>query len=309
MDRIAELSRQLNEICPVVEQREGEPLSAHTSFRIGGPARLMLIPPLPEHLRKVLRLCRALELTPVILGNGSNVLAPDQGLDAVVVKVGGGLKDLARLGETELLCGAGVTLARLAAFAQQNSLTGLEFAAGIPGTLGGGLVMNAGAYGGELKDVAEQTWFLTMEGEERFLQGEEQGFGYRRSAFSGGDRVITSARLRLTQGDPEEIRARMEELAARRRASQPLEWPSAGSTFKRPAQGYAAALIDQCGLKGLAVGGAQVSEKHAGFVINRGGATCADVLALTERVRETVLRRAGVELELEVRVLGATGPQ
>lgn len=302
MDHIDRLAEQLNELCPQVRLLRNEPLSAHTSFRIGGPARLAVVPPAAEQLQRVLKLCAKWGVRPIVLGNGSNVLAPDRGIDGVVILTGG-LTGMGRIGERTLVCDSGVTLARLARFALECGLTGLEFAHGIPGTLGGGVFMNAGAYGGELKDVVAESSYLTLDGTEGALRGGEQEFGYRRSAYCGGERIVTSARLELLPGKPEEIQARMSELAARRREKQPLEYPSAGSTFKRPEGHYAAALIEVCGLKGASEGGAQVSEKHAGFVVNRGGATCADVLRLTDRVRETVLRQTGVTLELEVRVL------
>lgn len=301
MDRIDRLAEQLELVCPQVKLLRDEPLSRHTSFRIGGPARLMAFPPAAEQLQKVLVLCRRWEIVPIVLGNGSNVLAPDEGINGLVVCMSG-LNSVARSGSA-ILSDSGVTLARLASFAQQNGLSGLEFAHGIPGTLGGGVFMNAGAYGGELKDVVTESRCLTLAGEEQVLRGEEQQFSYRRSAYSDRDRIIISARLELKRGDPEEIRSKMAELSARRREKQPLEYPSAGSTFRRPEGHFAAALIEQCGLKGDTVGGAQVSEKHAGFVINRGGATCADVLRLVEHIQETVLRETGVELELEVRIL------
>lgn len=301
MDRIDRLAEQLELVCPQVKLLWDEPLSRHTSFRIGGPARLMAFPPAAEQLQKVLVLCRRWEIVPIVLGNGSNVLAPDEGINGLVVCMSG-LNSVARSGSA-ILSDSGVTLARLASFAQQNGLSGLEFAHGIPGTLGGGVFMNAGAYGGELKDVVTESRCLTLAGEEQVLRGEEQQFSYRRSAYSDRDRIIISARLELKRGDPEEIRSQMAELSAQRREKQPLEYPSAGSTFRRPEGHFAAALIEQCGLKGDTVGGAQVSEKHAGFVINRGGATCADVLQLVEHIQETVLRETGVELELEVRIL------
>ena len=238
-----------------------------------------------------------------MLGNGTNVLCADGEVNRFVILTAGGLGRLERTGVQEITCGAGVPLARLAMFALEQGLTGLEFAHGIPGTLGGGMAMNAGAYGGELKDVAVSSRYLTLNGEPGEVVGEEQQLSYRRSAYSAGDKFVTSAVLHLQNGNQAEIRGKMEELAAKRRASQPLELPSAGSTFKRPVGGYAAALIDQCGLKGLSVGGAQVSPKHAGFVVNTGGATCADVLALTDRIRETVLKATGIDLELEIRLL------
>ena len=203
-----------------------------------------------------------------------------------------------------LVAGSAVLLSRLAWAALGRGLAGLEFAHGIPGSLGGAITMNAGAYGGEMAQVVTAVTCLTRTGELQTVPADRCAFSYRHSAFSDGSRLILRAEFSLPQGDPEEIRAKIEDLAQRRREKQPLEYPSAGSMFKRPPGHFAAALIDQCGLKGLTVGGAQVSEKHAGFVINRGGATCADVLALVDQVRERVLRQTGVELEMEVRVLG-----
>ena len=200
--------------------------------------------------------------------------------------------------------GAGVTLARLASFAAGEGLTGMEFAGGIPGTLGGAVMMNAGAYGGEMVQVVRRTRCLTPEGTVKEIVGEEHDFSYRHSIFSQGEDVILSSVLELESGQEEDIRAQMAELAQKRKSKQPLEYPSAGSMFKRPQGYFAAALIEQCGLKGFTVGGAQVSEKHAGFVINRGGATCADVLALVKEVQRRVREQTGVELEMEVRRLG-----
>ena len=278
-------------------------MKRHTSFRIGGEVALMAFVRTGEEFAAALSVSHALGITPFVLGNGTNVLCADGAVDRFVICTAGGLNRLEVTGEGEITCGAGVSLARLASFALEQGLSGLEFAHGIPGTLGGGMAMNAGAYGGELKDVAVRTVYLSPDGTRGVLEGEEQQLTYRHSAFSGGDKFVLSTVLRLQRGDKEAIRARMGELAAKRRASQPLELPSAGSTFKRPVGGFAAALIDQCGLKGLAVGGAQVSEKHAGFVVNTGGATCRDVLELTDRIRETVLRETGIELELEIRRL------
>ena len=300
---IAKLRECLTAACPGLELLEEEPMRLHTSFRIGGPVRLMARVKDDREFAAALKGAAQLGIVPFVLGNGTNVLAGDGSLDRFVILTAGGLDVLERRGETEILCGAGVPLARLAVFAMEQGLTGLEFAHGIPGTLGGGMAMNAGAYGGELRDVAVSSNYLTLDGEAGTLVGEAQQLSYRHSAYSSGEKFVTSAVLRLRPGNREEIRARMEELAQKRRASQPLEYPSAGSTFKRPAGGYAAALIDQCGLKGLRVGGAQVSEKHAGFIINTGGATCADVLALTDQIRETVLRQTGITLELEIRRL------
>lgn len=303
MDRFDRLEAILARRCPSLELRRGEPMRRHTTLRIGGPVALMALPKSEEELLAALSAAKEAGVTPVALGNGSNLLCSDEGMDLFVLKLLDGLDTLELLPGGRIRCGAGVLLSRLSGFAQRNGLSGLEFASGIPGTLGGGAVMNAGAYGGELKDVLIETRCVTLDGEVQVFRGEEQGFGYRHSAFEGGDKIVLSGLLQLKAGDSAAIKARMEELNQKRRAKQPLEYPSAGSTFKRPVGGFAAALIDQCGLKGLTVGGAQVSEKHAGFVINRGGATCADVLALTKQIHDVVLAQRGIELELEVKRL------
>ena len=299
MTQLEQLYRLLTDRCPGLEVRREEPMSRHTSFRIGGPAALMALPRTGEQARAALEAAKEAGVVPFFLGNGSNLLVPDGGVERFLLKTTG-LDWVEREGNC-LTAGGGVTLARLARFALEEGLTGLEFAGGIPGTLGGAVTMNAGAYGGEMKDLVRSVKCLNGAGEEE--QVTRLDFGYRRSAFSNGERMILSARLELRPGDREAIRSRMEELSAQRQAKQPLEYPSAGSMFKRPPGHFAAALIDQCGLKGLTVGGAQVSEKHAGFVVNRGGATCADVLALVEQVRARVLAETRVALEMEVRVL------
>lgn len=303
MDRFDRLEAILTQRCPTLELRREEPMSRHTTLRIGGPVTLMALPKSEEELLTALSAAKEAGVTPVALGNGSNLLCSDEGLKLFVLGLLDGLDTLELLPGGRIRCGAGVLLSRLASFAQRNSLSGLEFASGIPGTLGGGAVMNAGAYGGELKDVLIETRCVTLDGEIQVFRGEEQGFGYRKSAFEGGDKIVLSGLLQLSPGDSAAIKARMEELNQKRRSKQPLEYPSAGSTFKRPVGGFAAALIDQCGLKGLTVGGAQVSEKHAGFVINRGGATCSDVLELTRQIHDIVLAQRGIELELEVKRL------
>lgn len=295
--------QKLRDALPGLALAENEPMRDHCSFRIGGPARLMAMPDSAEQTATLLRLLGEMGLAPFVMGNGTNLLVTDAGLDRVVVRMGDGMAEVRREGETGLRAGCGVPLARLAQRAQALGLSGLEFAHGIPGTLGGALCMNAGAYGGEMKDAAAETLALDADLELRVYRGAEQAFSYRHSAFSDGGAAVLSCLLRLTPGDPEEIRERMRALAERRRASQPLELPSAGSTFKRPAGAFAAALIDRAGLKGFAVGGAQVSEKHAGFIVNRGGATFDDVLRLMDHVRETVLRDSGVALEPEVKII------
>lgn len=304
MDRFGLLRQKLRERLPQLELREGEPMWAHTTFRVGGPAALMALPRRGEELGELLRAAAELELPPFFLGRGSNLLVADEGVDAFLIKTLGGLDRLRRLDETTIYTESGVTMAQAAGFAQEEGLSGLEFAHGIPGTLGGGVVMNAGAYDGELAQVVRQVDCLDLMGMPHTISGKELQFGYRHSVFSQLPWLITGVTLQLQPGDPEEIRGRMRELTCRRRAKQPLEYPSAGSTFKRPFGYFAGGLIEQCGLKGKRVGGAQVSEKHAGFLINTGDATCRDILELIRLVRETVGRETGVVLEPEVRTLG-----
>lgn len=296
------LEKLLRERCPELELRRDEPMSKHTSFRIGGPAALMALPGSMEQAQVSVKAARALGIEPFFLGNGSNLLVADEGYPGFILKLGGEFDEIRASGGS-LEAGAAVLLSRLSRTALELGLTGLEFAGGIPGSVGGAVTMNAGAYGGETARVLEEVDFLDEAGEVCTLPASECGLGYRKSIFSGRKRLILRARFRLEPGEPAAIMARMDELAAKRREKQPLEYPSAGSMFKRPPGHFAAALIDRCGLKGLAVGGAQVSEKHAGFVVNRGGAACADVLELVRQVKEQVLRQTGVELEMEVKVL------
>lgn len=239
----------------------------------------------------------------LLIGAGSNLLVSDAGIDGVVFRLSGAF-DYAKVSGTELEAGAATSLAKLAKTAQRAALSGLEFASGIPGSLGGAVFMNAGAYGGEMKDVVTQTRFLDENGDMQTVSGSEHDFSYRHSVFSAGGKFILSAKMSLSPKNPDEILASMRDLNARRKEKQPLEKPSAGSTFKRPEGYYAGTLIDQTGLKGLTVGGAQVSEKHAGFVINTGSATCADVRELIRRVQEAVYLAHGIRLEPEVRFVG-----
>lgn len=302
MERLAELKKRLEEGCPGLELREDEPMSRHTTFRIGGPAALMALPRTVGEAKAAVKAARALEVEPFFLGNGSNLLVADGGYPGFVVKLAGDFDQIREVNRG-LEAGSAVLLSRLSNALLGRGLTGLEFAGGIPGSVGGAVTMNAGAYGGEIAQVLESAAFLDESGEVRTLPAPECGFGYRKSIFSDRKCLILKARFHLEQGGPAAIKARIEELAAKRREKQPLEYPSAGSMFKRPPGHFAAALIDQCGLKGLTVGGAQVSEKHAGFVVNRGGATCNHVLELVRQVKEEVLRQTGVELEMEVKVL------
>lgn len=280
-----------------------EPMSAHTSFHIGGPAELMAFPKTTEELAALVKLSNEADIKPIIIGAGTNVLAPDQGVRGVVICTKDGFADVRQVSDTEIWAEGGATLKKAAIVARELSLSGLEFAHGIPGTVGGGVYMNAGAYGGELKQVVKQTTVLYSDGRIETVSGEAQAFSYRHSAFMEQDCIILGALFCLQKGDREQIGARMQELSDKRRASQPLELPSAGSTFKRPKGGYAAALIEEAGLKGFSVGGAAVSEKHAGFVVNKGGATAQDVLKLMEEVKKCVYKTSGILLEPEIRIL------
>ncbi len=303
MVQVQALKETLRELAPSLELREGEPMSRHTTFRVGGPATLMALPKREEEALAAVKGAAQLGIRPVFLGNGSNLLVADSGIEGFVIKAVDGLGGIRREGNV-LVAGSGILLTRLAYFAQREGLAGLEFANGIPGSLGGGVTMNAGAYGGELAQVMLSVTCVTMEGMVMELSAADCQFFYRRSLFSCGDKLILKAHLALQPGESAAIRAKMDSIAAQRREKQPLEYPSAGSAFKRPEGYFAAALIDQCGLKGLRVGGAQVSEKHAGFIVNRGGATCAQILELMEQVKKRVFDQTGVELEPEVRIIG-----
>ena len=292
MSEMTQLQQAIQAAFPQTELRMEEPLAQHTSFRIGGPCEVMAFPRSVEELSRLLRWAHGRQLQPAILGSGTNVLAADAGRRGLVICTRGCLDGLEQVDGVHIRVLAGVSMARAAVFAANLGLSGLEFAHGIPGSVGGGLYMNAGAYGGEIRQVAVRTEFLDQEGIHHTLEGEEQGFGYRKSAFTGTSRVIVAGTFALTPGAPEEIRQRMQELMARRKASQP--------TFKRPVGGYAAALIEQAGLKGTQIGGAAVSAKHAGFVVNLGGATESDVLALIAHVQKRVLETSGISLEPEV---------
>ena len=283
-----------------------EPLAAHTSFRIGGPAEVMAFPSSLAELQALLRLSAQEGIRVRLLGAGTNILAPDGGVRGLVIVTSGALTGLSMPDAAHIEAMSGVTMARLACFARDNGLTGLEFAHGIPGSVGGGVFMNAGAYEGEMAQVVDWVDCLDEEGMPRRLSREALALGYRSSIFLRRPWLITGAHLTLAPGDPAAIREKMADLSRRRRAKQPLEYPSAGSTFKRPAGHFAGGLIEQCGLKGTTVGGAQVSEKHAGFVINTGQATCQDILTLIRLVRDRVFQQTGVRLEPEVRLLGCT---
>ncbi len=281
-----------------------EPMKQHTSFKIGGTADLFVTVHDTAQLTAALRLVRKHEMPLFVLGNGSNLLVSDKGIRGAVLRLGGDFCEMHMAPDGTLHCGAGAQLSRLCAFALEHSLTGLEFAWGIPGSVGGAAFMNAGAYGGEMKDVVIACEHVSLRGCSTSFTGEALEFGYRHSAYSDGGFIITNVIFRLQKGDKAAIKAKMEELMGRRKDKQPLEYPSAGSIFKRPAGYFAGGLIEQCGLKGAQVGGAQVSPKHAGFIVNVGGATCDDVLTLIGNIQEKVKAETGVDLECEVRKTG-----
>lgn len=298
-----ELSNEMRQAMPDLKILDEEPLARHTSFRIGGPAAIFAQPATVDELSKLLRFLAARGISPRILGAGTNVLAPDEGLREVVICTKDALTGLRDLGDGKIEAFAGETLSKTAVFARNLSLTGLEFAHGIPGTVGGGIYMNAGAYGGEIKDVLTAVTFLDENLHLQTLPVQELQLGYRTSIFERCSWCILEAEFTLHPGDAQEIHTAMQEYMRRRKEKQPLEYPSAGSTFKRPVGQFAGKLIEDCGLRGFRVGGAAISEKHCGFVVNLGNATCADVVSLTEQVRQIVLEKTGCTLEREIRVV------
>lgn len=284
------------------ELKYNEPMSKHTSFRIGGGAEVMAFPKNSDALSEILQTASNLSAEVAILGAGTNVLAPDEGISGIVICLKDCLDGMEQLPDDRIKVMAGVTMTRAAVFAANLGLSGMEFAHGIPGTVGGGVYMNAGAYGGEICQICESAEVMDRSGNLRTLTGEEMQFSYRHSVLENSGDIVISAIFRLDPKPAEEIKARMKELMGKRSASQPLDLPSAGSAFKRPVGGYAAALIEQAGLKGFAVGGAAVSTKHAGFAVNLGGATAADVRSLLAQVSDIVYEKSGIRLEPEVRI-------
>lgn len=307
-----EIATSLQEVLKIVlngrlscAYKRDELMRDYTSFKIGGPVRLMFFPKNMTELAQVYDLLREHEIRPLILGRGTNLLVDDKPLDMVVINTLGlnNIEFSACDCETKIVADAGVGLNTLAMFALNHGLTGLEFAHGIPGTLGGGIKMNAGAYDGDINNVIHSTIALNFEAGLYNVHGKEHDFGYRCSRFTNTDDIITSATLKLKKDDPINIKAKMDELSRRRTSSQPLDVPSAGSAFKRPKQGYAAALIDKAGLKGYKVGGAQISEKHAGFIVNSANATFSDVVAVLNHAQQEVFRQFGVKLEPEIKIV------
>lgn len=279
-----------------------EPMSKHTTFKIGGKAKLMLFVENEEQVASAVKECKKYNQRYIAVGNGSNLLVSDDGIDAVVIEMGKGFSDVRLIDDETVYAEAGAQLMKVCRFALEHGLSGLEFAYGIPGSCGGAAFMNAGAYGGEMKDVLYRCDHIDKNGDSGFLEGDDLKLSYRHSAYYDNGCIVTGLYMRLKKDKPEDIKARMDDYLSRRKAKQPLEYPSAGSTFKRPEGYFAGALIEECNLKGASVGGAQVSTKHAGFVINTGGAKCKDVLDLCKKVSDTVKAQKGVELEMEIRV-------
>lgn len=302
MSEMTDFQKKIGVLFPKMSICFEEPLSKHTSFRIGGPAEAMAFPKNREELAELLNKSCLWDRKPVILGAGTNVLAPDEGMKGLIICLKDCLDGMERVDGTSIRVMAGVTMARAAVFAASQGLSGLEFAHGIPGTIGGGVYMNAGAYGGELGSLCREVELMDREGKTHVLTHEQMDFSYRHSCLEESDWIVVSALLSLEPGKEETIRARMKELQAKRLASQPLNYPSAGSAFKRPQGGYAAALIDQAGLKGFRVGDAAISEKHGGFAVNLGKATAEDMKTLLKEVSEKVEAQSGIHLEPEIRV-------
>ena len=297
-----DFQKKLVTLLPDIELSVNEPMAKHTSFRIGGPVEVMAFPKNAEELAKILKTSRLLHITPAILGAGTNILAPDEGLTGLVICLKDCMDGLEQLDDTRIRVAAGVTMTRAAVYAANLGLSGLEFAHGIPGTVGGGVFMNAGAYGGEICQVCESVEVMDMNGNISTMGCSCMEFSYRHSILEEHDGIVLSAVFKLNPASQDQIREKMADLMNRRKTSQPLDLPSAGSAFKRPVGGYAAAMIDQAGLKGFSVGGAGVSTKHAGFVVNNGGATAADVKEVLRQVAEKVYENTGIRLEPEVRI-------
>lgn len=293
---------EIRRFLPDLEIISNEPMSKHTSFKIGGPAALMAFPKNAEELSVLLKQSELMDIKVAILGAGTNVLAPDEGMDTLVICLKDCMNGMEHLDHTHIRVAAGVTMTRAAVFAARLGLSGLEFAHGIPGTVGGGIYMNAGAYGGEICQVCTQVEIMDRKGNIGTLSGEQMKFSYRHSVLEETGDIVLSGVFALTPAPEEEIRGKMQELMKKRSASQPLDLPSAGSAFKRPVGGYAAALIDQAGLRGFQIGDAAISRKHAGFAVNLGCATADDVKKLLQNVSNIVFEKSGIRLEPEVRI-------
>ena len=285
------------------EVLKNEPMSKHTSFKIGGTADTYVKVDTLSKLSAILKECKQSDIEYILLGNGSNVLVSDDGIRGVVIRLDGDFRQIALVDENTIYCGAGATLAQLCKFALNCGLTGLEFAWGIPGSVGGAVFMNAGAYDGEMKNVVHSVSHVSPDGKIGRIEKDDLDFGYRTSVYRKNNMIITGVTLKLEKGNTDDIRNKMDDFMNRRTSKQPLEYPSAGSVFKRPEGNFAGALIQQCGLKGKSVGGAQVSEKHAGFIINKSNATANDVKNLVKEIQNTVAEKTGYNLECELIIL------
>ena len=302
MTELTVFQQKISALISDIELRFDEPMASHTSFRIGGGVEVMAFPKTVDELSCLLKVSAMLDCKPAILGAGTNVLAPDEGMSGLVICLKDCLGGMEQIGENRIRVMAGVTMTRAAVFAANLGLSGLEFAHGIPGTVGGGVYMNAGAYGGEICQVCKSVDVMNFDGNLQRFTAEEMEFSYRHSVLEEKPAIVVAAEFELVPAPVDEIKGRMKELTGKRSASQPLDLPSAGSAFKRPVGGYAAALIDQAGLKGYSVGGAAISTKHAGFAVNLDGATASDVKELLSNVSDIVFEKSGIRLEPEVRI-------
>jgi len=302
MDKVDEVVRAVGLGLPRIKFSLNEEMKNYTSFKIGGSVRAMFFPGSADELASLCLLLADNDVEPLVMGNGTNLLVNDSALELIVINTSE-MKSVELRDETEIIADAGINLSKLAVFAMEHGLSGLEFAHGIPGSLGGAVFMNAGAYGGEMKDVVWSTAAFDTDKGIKTISGDEHDFSYRHSRFSEKGETVLSAVLRLQKGDSGSIREKMNDLSVRRRESQPLDMPSAGSVFKRPAEGFAGLMVEQAGLKGYTVGGAQVSEKHAGFIVNKGGATYLDVMKVIEHVKKVIFKEFNIELELEIKII------
>lgn len=293
-----EYTQRIN--CPAILN---EPMKNHTSFKIGGPADIFIRPDSIDKLKLVISFCVKNQIKYVVIGNGSNLLVKDEGYRGAIVNISSRLENIRLENKTEIVCTAGTTIARLCYFAMQNSLTGLEFAWGIPGNVGGSVYMNAGAYDGEIKDVIKESYYIDREGNEGMMTKDEMKLSYRHSIYAENGYCVIGARFQLMQGNKTEIKKKMDDFKQRRISKQPLEYPNAGSTFRRPPGNYVGALVDKSGLRGTSYGGAQVSEKHSGFIINKGNATYSDVINLINMVQKQVFEKTGYRLEPEIKTI------
>ncbi len=295
------MERFFEELSNIAKVTENEPMKKHTTFRIGGPARYFAEPSSKDELKALIKLAKDAGIEPVVIGRGSNLLVSDEGLDTLVISLGENFSNIEVKGN-EIYADAGASLSAIARAALKHSLSGFSFASGIPGSLGGAVYMNAGAYGGEMKDVVSESYYLDCDISEKVCKDHE--FGYRKSFYTGKDLTITGAKIILTPGDEKVISEEMSSLAQKRREKQPVTMPSAGSVFKRPEGYFAGALIEEANLKGFSIGGAEVSTLHAGFIVNKGNATCKDVCDLIEHIKNAVYKNSGVMLETEVKKIG-----